>query len=73
MGPGSLFSKTGSPGFETWGQTESFLMFLFARIKDYRKRSVCPQVPKVSKSLSPSLSAQLRVWATRPFRLTFAL
>jgi hypothetical protein len=29
---------------ETWGQTGSFLIFLSARIKSCRKRSVCPQV-----------------------------
>jgi hypothetical protein len=43
----------GKCGDEIWGPSGSFLMFLSARIKYYRKRSVCPQVsgyiPSVTK------------------------
>ncbi len=44
---GLIFSKYGD---EIWGQTGSFLVFLFVRIKNYRKRSVCPQVSQVSRA-----------------------
>jgi hypothetical protein len=43
---------------EIWGQTRSFLVFLFARIKIYRKRSVCPVCPKLQLLISPALAPQ---------------
>jgi hypothetical protein len=46
------------------GQTESFLMFLTARIKNYRKRSVCPQVSQVPETVA--LDWQLaKAWLMR--------
>jgi hypothetical protein len=52
---GLIFSNMG----ETWGQTGSFLMFLFARIKNYRKRSARPQVSQVSADFR-SIPEQIR-------------